>query len=64
MTKDIESPLLTRKEAAKYLNISIATLDRHSMDIPKIKLFGHNVHFEKKVLDEIIEKFRIQGKAN
>ncbi len=63
MVKEIESPLLTRKEAAKYLNISIATLDRHSSDIPKIKLFGNNVHFEKKVLDQVIERFRVEGKV-
>jgi hypothetical protein len=60
MLQDIESPLLTRKQAAKYLNISIATLDRHP-EIPRVKLFGNQVMFEKAVLDKEIEKYRLPG---
>lgn len=60
MVKEIESPLLTRKQAAKYLNISIATLDRHP-EIPRIKLFGNQVMFEKATLDREIEKYRLPG---
>jgi len=61
MSQEIESPLLTRKQAAKYLNISIATLDRHP-ELPRVKLFGNQVMFEKAVLDKEIEKYRIPGK--
>ncbi|MCD1653545.1 helix-turn-helix domain-containing protein [Treponema zuelzerae] len=62
MKIEIESPLLTRKQAAKYLNISIATLDRHS-ELPRVKLFGNQVMFEKAELDKEIEKYRIPGKV-
>lgn len=61
MVNDIESPLLTRKQTAKYLNISIATLDRHP-ELPRVKLFGTQVMYEKAVLDREIEKYRISGK--
>lgn len=63
MPSDIESPLFTRKQAAKYLNISIATLDRHN-DVPRVKLFGNKVMFEKAVLDREIAKYRIPGKIH
>jgi len=63
MPREIESPLLTRKQAAKYLNISIATLDRHN-ELSRVKLFGNQVMFEKAVLDREIEKYRIPGKTS
>lgn len=62
MQQIIESPLLTRKQAAKYLNISIATLDRHR-ELPRVKLFGNQVMYEKSALDNEIEKYRVPGKA-
>ncbi len=61
MHGEIESPLLNRKQAARYLNISIATLDRHH-ELPRVKLFGNTVMFEKAVLDLEIDKYRIPGK--
>ena len=61
MQREIESPLLTRKQAAKYLNVSIATLDRHQ-ELPRVKLFGNQVMYEKAVLDTEIAKYRIPGK--
>jgi hypothetical protein len=60
MHREIESPLLTRKQAAKYLNISIATLDRRH-ELPRVKLFGKTVMYEKAILDSEIEKNRIPG---
>lgn len=62
MRTELESPLLTRKQAAKYLNISISTLDRHQ-ELPRIKLFGNQIMYEKSVLDHVIEKHRIPGKT-
>lgn len=60
MQEILESRLLTRKEAAQYLNISVSTLDRNCTDLPKIKLFGKTVMFEKEVLDQEIEKWRVK----
>lgn len=60
MPQKIESPLLTRKQAAQYLNISIATLDRHH-ELPRVKLFGNQVMYEKAVLDSVIERARVPG---
>lgn len=60
MQREIESPLLTRKQAAAYLNISIATLDRKH-ELPRVKLFGKTVMYEKAVLNHQIEKNRIPG---
>lgn len=56
MTRDIVSPLLTRREAAAYLNISLSTLDRQKL--PKVKLFGTSSFYEKELLDRIIENCR------
>lgn len=60
---DIQSPLLTRKEAAKYLNMSIASFDRHSKKINRTVVFDRPM-YEKAVLDSLIEKGRIVVKEN
>lgn len=62
MQLEIESPILTRKQAAKYLNISMATLDRQQ-EIPRVKLFGKTVMYEKSVLDKLIAECRVSGKS-
>jgi excisionase family DNA binding protein len=55
-TNKIESPLLTRPQAAAYLNISQRTLDEQAArgNIRTVKI-GRSVRFRKKTLDEFIE---------
>ena len=62
MQVEIESPILTRKQAAKYLNISIATLDRQ-LGLPRVKLFGKTIMYEKSVLDKVIAECRVSVKS-
>jgi excisionase family DNA binding protein len=51
------SPLLTRKEASRYLNISTSSLDRlaHNKEFPKRKI-GKIVRYLRVDLDEYINR--------
>jgi hypothetical protein len=61
MQTTVEPALLTRLQAARYLGISITALDRHQ-EIPRVKLFGTRIMFEKAALDKEIEKYRLPEK--
>ena len=52
-----ESPLLTREEAAKILDISLPTLNQWEKDgsIPKPKRIGKRVYFLRKTFMEFLE---------
>ena len=53
-----ESPLLTNKEAAEYLKISVAFLDRDrwaGAKIPFVKLGTRSIRYRKKDLDDYIK---------
>jgi excisionase family DNA binding protein len=52
-----KSPLLTRKEASRYLNISTSSLDRlaDSNEFPKRKM-GKIVRYLRADLDEYINR--------
>ncbi len=52
-----ESPLLTREEAAKILDISLPTLNQWEKDgsIPKPKRVGKRVYFLRKTFMEFLE---------
>lgn len=58
------SPLLTKKEAAHYLNVSERNLDRlrKTGGLTAIKLNGWLVRFRKQDLDTYLETHREQGK--
>ena len=49
------APLLTRKQAARYLSVSESTLDRLTArhQLPAVHI-GRNVHFRKHDLDAYI----------
>ncbi len=51
-----QSPLLTRKAAAKYLNMSASSLDRRvrNKEIPA-RVSGRIVRFKKEDLDTFID---------
>lgn len=52
-----ESPLLTREEAAKILDISLPTLNQWEKDgiIPKPKRLGKRVYFHRKTFFDFLE---------
>jgi excisionase family DNA binding protein len=45
------SPVLSRREAAKYLGIHINTLDKS--DIPRVRM-GRKIMFRQKTLDKYV----------
>lgn len=59
MSKKVESPFLTRKEAAAYLRVSPATIDRLIADKKKrlpVTRIGRRVFFKPAELCEWVTK--------
>jgi len=57
----VTSNILSRKEAAEYLGICRATLDR--LDIPKTRI-RHRVMFKRDVLNKWIDDHTEKSKGN
>ena len=61
---DIESKLLTRREAADYLNVKVQTLASWACSgrygLPVVR-FGRCVRYKKSVLDEFITAHTVGG---
>jgi hypothetical protein len=57
----IESPLMTKQEAAQYLKLPVRTLDyrRCARKLPTWRKVGRNVFYMQCDLDEFLEKSRV-----
>lgn len=51
----MDREIMTRKEAAEYIGISLAAFAKLQNEIPHIKL-GKSVRFFKKHIDEFLER--------
>lgn len=52
--------LLTRKEAAEYIGVSLATFAKFQKEITQIRI-GRNVRFRKSALDEYLTSKEVKG---
>ncbi|MDR2597436.1 MAG: helix-turn-helix domain-containing protein [Treponema sp.] len=58
---NVTSDILSRKEAAEYLGICRATLDR--LDIPRTRI-RHRVMFKRDILNKWIDDHTEKNKGN
>jgi excisionase family DNA binding protein len=58
----VENEIFTRKQAAEYMKVCIATFAKLQKQIPHIK-FGKNVRFYKSDIDAFLEQKRVNIKV-
>lgn len=59
LTHEVDSPVLTRLEAAAYLKCGLTNLDR--MDIPRIQISARRYVYAKKDLNSWLESQRAKA---
>lgn len=62
LANPVESPVVTRLEAAAYLKCGLTNLDH--LDIPRIQISARRFVYAKKDLNEWLESQRAKGMAN
>ena len=55
----LDSPLLTRDEAARYCRVSLRTFDRQvASEVPRVRI-GYRCLYERKDIDQWLERHKV-----
>ena len=58
-TPTVDSPLLTRDEAARYCRVSLRTFDRQvASEVPRVRI-GCRCLYDKKDIDQWLERHKV-----